>query len=54
MASPSLAELKCRSGDLSASEQGSCYMSTDIAGFLAKAEDFWSAVTKQVSSALKI
>lgn len=32
--------------DLSAVEQGSCYLSIDIAGYLASAEDLWSAVTK--------
>lgn len=50
MASPSLKLLKCRSQDLSVLEQGSCYVSIDIVGFLARAKDLWPAVTKQVSS----
>lgn len=53
-ASSSVPLLKYRRGDLSAVEQGSCYLPINIAGYLANAEDFWSAVTQQVSSALKV
>lgn len=52
-ASSSVSLLKYRR-DLSAVEQGSCNLSTDIAGYLASAEDLWSVVTQQVSSALKV
>lgn len=53
-ASPSFTLSKYKREDLSAVEQGSCYLSIDIAGYLASAEDLWSAATKQVSSALKV
>lgn len=54
MASPSFTLLNCRSRDLSALKQRSCYRSIDIVGILARAEVPWSLVMKQVSSVPKI